>query len=121
MQFVVRWLLNASPMARRWSSGRPDTLLYWRTPDTLFIEDRRGPGAGTLQTVEEPWAMAYEYCSETMHTVKQVTEHLQAAATGIEVNAAEVAEVLEDFCRTGVMLSEDGQYLSLAVPMNPGW
>jgi hypothetical protein len=35
------------------------------------------------------------------------------------VTAAEVADALEDCCRDGVMLSEDGRYLSLALPTNP--
>jgi hypothetical protein len=106
---------------QRWGSQPRPSLTYWRTPDALFIEDRRQPGSGELMTVEEPWALVYEFCGETMRTVRQVTEHLQAMAPGLEVNPAEVADVLEDFCRNGMMLSEDGQYLSLALPVNPGW
>ena len=72
-------------------------------------------------TIEEPWALAYEFCGETMRTIRQVTEHLQALAPGPEVNESEVLDVLEDYCRNGMMLDEDGQYLSLALPINPSW
>jgi ribosomal peptide maturation radical SAM protein 1 len=106
---------------QQWPSRSRPSLVYRRLPEAILIEDWRTPESGERMTVEEPWARAYEFCSETMRTVRQVTEHLQALAPGPMVDAAEVADVLEDFCRNGMMLSEDGQYLSLALPVNPGW
>jgi ribosomal peptide maturation radical SAM protein 1 len=106
---------------RRWQSGRRDTLVYRRTPHAVLIDDRRGPGQGRLHTCRGPWALAYEFCSETMRTAAQVAEHLGAAPDGFGVSEETIAAALEDFCRKGLMLGEDGQYLSLALPVNPNW
>jgi hypothetical protein len=32
-----------------------------------------------------------------------------------------VRAALEEFCSLGLMLSEDGKYLSLALPVNQNW
>jgi ribosomal peptide maturation radical SAM protein 1 len=106
---------------RRWESDRRDRLVYRRTPRAVLIDDRRGPGPGRLHTCPGPWALAYEFCSETMRTAAQVAEHLRAAPAGLGLSEGAIAAGLEDLCRKGLVLGEDGQYLSLALPVNPNW
>ena len=105
---------------RRWSSERPDSLIYWRTPEALFIEAKRGE-TRRKYIIDGPTALTYEYCSETMRTVAQVRRHLQFHARHDEFDDSEISELLEDLCCKGLMLSEAGRYLSLAVPKSPSW
>jgi ribosomal peptide maturation radical SAM protein 1 len=106
---------------QRWVSKSPDTLVYRRTLDTLFIDDNRGPERRGTYAFEGPIVLIYEYCSDTMHSVPQVVEFLQSSLGGQRFSDSEVHAALEQFCRLGLMLSEDSKYLSLALPLNPNW
>jgi ribosomal peptide maturation radical SAM protein 1 len=106
---------------QRWASKFPDTLVYRRTEDALFIDENRGPGRRLSYVFDGPWALMYEYCGETMRTIPHVVEDLQVALGWSRFAEADVRTALEEFCRLGLMLSEDGKYLSLAVPVNPNW
>jgi len=119
-QKAVEWVKE---WQTRSGSKTPDTLFYRRTSDRLFIDDNRGRGSnrrGTY-TFEGPMALIYEYCSETMRTVSQVAEWLQTSIADVYYPDSEVSRALETFCQYGLMLTEDGKYLSLAVPVNPNW
>jgi ribosomal peptide maturation radical SAM protein 1 len=102
-------------------SDEPDTLYYRRTPDCLFIDDNRGPERRGTHVFYGPLAQMYEYCSETMRTAPEVTAYLVASPQGYSYQREEIEAGLREFCRLGLMLSEDGQYLSLALPANPNW
>jgi ribosomal peptide maturation radical SAM protein 1 len=106
---------------RRWEEKTPDTLVYRRTLDALLIEENRGPGRRFSYVFDGPWALMYEYCGETMRTIANVVEYLQTALGWPRFNAEDVRAALEEFCRLGLMLSEEGKYLSLALPVNPNW
>jgi ribosomal peptide maturation radical SAM protein 1 len=103
---------------RRWSSDRPDQLLYRRTPDALLIEDSRGRELPERHVAEGPWAEIYDFCSDTMRTAAQVTAHLFQTPAGMWSSGFPVVAALDEFCRLGLMLEEDGQYLSLALPVD---
>ncbi len=109
----------------RWRSPSPDTLTYRRTLDALFIEDRRGSGRGLSYTFYGPLARIYEYCNETMRTLPQIIEHLDHLQTApdsqLNVSSDEIQVALERFSKLGLMVSEDGKYFSLALPVNPNW
>jgi ribosomal peptide maturation radical SAM protein 1 len=106
---------------RRWRSDRPDTLSYRRTLDALFVDDNRGPERRGTHTFYGPLARAYEFCSDTMRSVPQVRRHLGEGPGGQQFAEEEVRAALEGFCRSGLMVSDDGQYFSLALPANPNW
>src|SRR5262249_53992409 len=106
---------------RRWSSDRPDRLVYRRTPDAVLIEDSRGPGPQKRYVAPGPWAEVYEFCSDTMRTAEQAAKHVRTGPSGLWTSDFPVAAALEEFCRLGLMLTEDGQYLSIALPVNPSW
>jgi hypothetical protein len=106
---------------RRWSSDTPDTLVYRRLSDLVFIDDQRGPGQGTRHTLRGAWALTYEYCSETPRSVPQILEHVQQAAVGFPMAEWEMIAGLEGFCEQQLVVSEDDHYLSLALPLHPNW
>jgi len=106
---------------RRWFSEHPDTLSYRRLRDLLFIDEHRGTSANRMHTLRGIWAEVYDSCSETMRTVPQIAEHVQAETGGLGPSEWELSAGLEGFCEKGLMLEEDGHYLSLALPVNPNW
>jgi hypothetical protein len=56
-----------------------------------------------------------------MRTARQVAEHLRSGSAGLPLSETVVTAGLEELCAQGLMLGEDGQYLSLALPVNPNW
>jgi ribosomal peptide maturation radical SAM protein 1 len=98
----------------RWVWVQPPALVYRRTLDSLLIDDGRGPERQRLSLFQGPLALLYEFCSDTMRTGRQAVEHL--AASGSPASEHEVGEALAEFCRLGLMVSEDDRYLSLALP-----
>ncbi|HYA99187.1 MAG TPA: hypothetical protein VED37_03110, partial [Ktedonobacteraceae bacterium] len=106
---------------RRWNANSPDTLVYRRTHNALFIDENRGSGRRFSYAFDGPTALMYEYCSETMQTSRAVVDFLETALGWPRFTCDDVQRALEEFCRLGLMLTEDGKYLSLALPVNPNW
>jgi ribosomal peptide maturation radical SAM protein 1 len=107
---------------RSWHSGHRPTLTYRRTHDGILIDYNWSPDRQGTYTLREPFGLIYEYCGDTMRTPPQVAAHLrQLDADVYSYSAEEVRQALDEFCRAGLMLSEDGTYLSLAIPSNPNW
>jgi hypothetical protein len=113
-ELVAQW-------QQRWESDQRARLVYRRLPDAVLIDDQRGSGQGRRHTLLGPWALAYEFCGETMRTAGQVAEHLGSGPAGLGLSETVLAAGLEDLCARGLMVGEDGQYLSLALPANPNW
>jgi ribosomal peptide maturation radical SAM protein 1 len=112
-EWVDRWKAE-------WHSEGAASLFSRRSSDMLFIDEARiGHERGTY-SFAGPMASAYEFCGDTMHTAEQVAEHLCASAGG-RYGDAEIEAALDEFCQRGLMLEEDGKYLSLAIPVNPNW
>jgi ribosomal peptide maturation radical SAM protein 1 len=106
---------------QQWDSDQRARLVYRRLPDAVLIDDHRGLGQGRLHSCPEPWATAYEFCGETMRTARQVAAQLHSGPAGLALSETLVTAGLEHLCAQGLMLGEDGQYLSLALPVNPNW
>lgn len=104
--------------AKRWADGRPPSLVYQLLPGRVRIIDRCADPP--RQAVLAGWqADAYLACGDTARSY-------QSVATGLADGGKHVAEpvvrrFLDRCCRSGVMVAEDGRYLSLALPENPGW
>lgn len=105
----------------RWHSDRRPQLAYRRTASHIYIDDTRWPESAGTHSFSGPVAAAYEHCSETMRTVRQVAQHLAGRCPGEVPEEAELREVLDLFCERGLMLEEGGRYLALALPINPHW
>jgi len=106
---------------RRWGSKSPDSLLYRRTADSLFIDDARENEKRGSYTFHGPIAFLYEYCSDTSRTPSQSFEHVERVLPKEPISESDVQSVLDHFCQLGLALEEDGRYLSLALPFNPNW
>lgn len=102
-----------------WHSDAPPTLFYRRIRDAVLIDDERDRESKGTHVFHGPMAAMYELGTATMCTVAAVTEHLREA--GHAYGEDEVRWGLDEFCRRGLMIAEDGRYLSLAVPANPNW
>jgi ribosomal peptide maturation radical SAM protein 1 len=104
-----------------WNSSDAHTLSYRRTLDFLYVDDCRGEAFRGTHTFHGPAAAAYEYCGETMRSSRAVTAYLATTGDGQLYDQDEVRGVLDEFCRRGLMVCEDDQYLALALPANPNW
>ena len=104
-----------------WHSDERHTLTYRRASEALLIDFNWGPERQGTYTLSGTLACMYEFCVETMHTPDQVVEYLRSLPQGCDYPVEEVREALDEYCRARLMLSEDGRYLSLALPSNPNW
>jgi len=108
---ITRW-------KERWASQPPPALVYQRAPSWIQIIDRReeqvrGHAFNGYQ------AAIYEACGETDCTVNALKQQLEEA--GAPETTARIQDALDEFCYLGLMLHENGRYLSLALPANPNW
>ncbi len=93
-------------------------LIMQRLPGRLTIIDRRTAEAKQL-TLTDWRAEAYDACGDTAHTPARVTADL--VSRGVDVSVERVTRFLDECCHVGIMISDDGKYLGLALPENPGW
>lgn len=97
-----------------WQSGPRPFLDYAWDGDVLTVRDGRRPGAPREHAFAGAAAPAYELCGDTDHRLSRVLAHLREQ--GFAVDAATVQGILDRFVGLGLMLEEDGRYLSLALP-----
>jgi ribosomal peptide maturation radical SAM protein 1 len=103
----------------RWTAPRLPVLVYQRAPDWIQVIDRRDPDAPQVHAFHGLDAAVYELCSDTDHTASRV--HAMLRSDGVNVDGVEVERALERFCELGLMVGENGCYLSLALPVNGNW
>lgn len=101
-----------------WEKTPRPFLRYRRGPDWIEILDHREeqPRTHWLYGAE---ASVYEFCGETDRTAEAALRNLRSETGKGEVDEVEAA--LRRCCDLGIMLEEDGHYLSLALPMNTNW
>lgn len=102
-----------------WRKPRPPILVYQRTPDWMQVVDRRNPDEPQVHAFQGLDAAVYDRCGDTDHTAAKVTTLLRE--DGFAAEPEEVEQALERFCDLGLMIGEDGRYLSLALPVNGNW
>ena len=109
--------LEVEAWKKAWKSRPRPQLTYQRTPGWIQIIDRRGAQAAAhgFNGVE---AAIYECCSETDRSVGQICGELQGQEP-CEPDQVEAA--LGKFVDLGLMLQENGRFLSLALPANTHW
>ncbi|MCP4549340.1 MAG: RiPP maturation radical SAM protein 1 [bacterium] len=107
-----------------WFSGQQQRprMVFRRTQDHLFVDDSRSAELNGTYAFSSEFAAAYEFCSDTMRSAAQVAAHVNRELGGKSLlNASDSDEILAEFCDRGLMLSDKGKYLSLALPANPNW
>ncbi len=102
----------------RWSSQPAPVLVYQRAPSWIQIIDRRSEQV-TGHAFNGHQATIYEACGETDCTVNSLKQQLEEA--GAPETPGRIQDALDEFCELGLMLHENGRYLSLALPVNPNW
>jgi ribosomal peptide maturation radical SAM protein 1 len=100
-----------------WQQRPRPALVYQRAPDWIQFIDRRSEPTSCAFGRRE--ARIYDLCGETERTVEGICRHLQETDTPATIDEAQAA--LDEFCRRGLMIAEDGRFLSLALPLNAHW
>ncbi len=106
---------------KSWQSDHRHSLTYRRTADGVLVDYNWGPQRQGTYTLYGALGLIYESCIETMHPVDHVVRCLRESPEAYEFSHEEVGEAMDEFCRGRLMCSEDGKYLSLAIPSNPNW
>jgi ribosomal peptide maturation radical SAM protein 1 len=102
-----------------WRADRVPSFVYQRLPGRLSLIDRRT--AEPRRAVLTGWrADAYEACGDTARSARRVHEAVGDEGPGAP-SLERVTAFLDQCCRSGVMVTEQGRYLALALPENPGW
>ena len=104
----------------RWHAPRKPLLVYQRAPDWLQVIDRRDPDTPRVHAFHDLEAAVYELCGDTDHTPVRIAERLRTSSDKGGSPAA-VEALLRGFCDLGLMVEDDGHYLSLALPVNGNW
>jgi hypothetical protein len=113
-EFMKDVQLGLESWQKRWLEPKRPMLVYQRAPDWIQVIDRRDPETPAVHAFQGLEAAVYELCGDVERPASKV-----AAELGAEVEAVEGA--LRRFCELGLMIDEDGRYLSLALPVNANW
>jgi ribosomal peptide maturation radical SAM protein 1 len=107
-ELVARW-------KGLWESGPAPLLAYQRGPDWIQIVDRRDTRSPRAFALHDDEALVYEICGDKERTAAQVVEGLGAVEA--RATTPRVEKILDKCCELGIMITEDGRYLSLALPV----
>jgi ribosomal peptide maturation radical SAM protein 1 len=113
MEYVETW-------QQAWKTTEPPFLAYQRGAGRLTVTDGRQSGSSQAFSFGEFGARVYEYCAARPRGMDQIVESLHDAPE-LEVNQSTVQTALDEFTSLGLMMEENSQYLSLALPVNPNW
>ena len=105
-QAVTNW------KARHQSENTP-FLLFTKSVDFVTVYDGRGEGRSTKTRLEGASGHVLEFCNEAPRTVEQIRSHLAESGT-----PAEPEPILQDLEAQRFVYSENGRYLTLALPNN---
>lgn len=103
-----------------WESKPRPALMYQRAPDWIQVVDRRTADV-TAHAFEGDDAAIYEFCGETERTVDSVTRRLAQNNGSTPIDVQRVRRTLAEFCEKGLMIEENGRFLSLALPVHRSW
>jgi len=97
-----------------WHGPEAPDLRYERVAERLEVRDNRWGKPVRLYTFTGAAAEAYEFCGDTDHSISTIAAHLREH--GLNVGEADLRRHLDVFTADGLMLEEDGHFLSLALP-----
>lgn len=102
-----------------WQEPKPPTLTYQWRGGGIEIRDGRQGDPERLYCFSGAAAEVYELCNTTDRSLARIIEHLRKGEPNIDESA--VRRDLDRFLDAGLMLEEEGHYLSLALPIAPEW
>ncbi len=103
-----------------WRGDKRPALVCQRSADWMRIEDRRDPGEPRTHWLTAPFASAYGACLETAQNAAGVVQRSRESGEGYS-SESDARGMLGEMTEKGLMVEENGNYLSLAIPVNPGW
>jgi ribosomal peptide maturation radical SAM protein 1 len=98
-----------------WKKRSHPTLTFWASDGFLQIEDGRDPQRPGTYSFTGPLAALYAACSNRPQTAAGLKPLLQFAWPVEEISAA-----LDEFRARGLMMRDEKQYVSLALPATRG-
>jgi len=107
-QAIERW-------QAAWKEEQKPKLTFWRSPGFLQIDDHRSSVNTGTYTFEGPLAIIYTACSDKPQKVQSLQRRLDGGWPDNELEDA-----LDEFVAAGLMMHDDGKYLSLALPATSG-
>ncbi len=100
----------------KWSADQPPYLTFVKTHGGIHISDGRdNPSSPLVISYRSPADLIYQYCSDQPRALEGVSQFLQETHE-IVTDRPDLESILDRFVARGFMLSEDGLYLSLALP-----
>jgi ribosomal peptide maturation radical SAM protein 1 len=100
---------------QRWSQPSRPVLAYERAPEWMHILDTRDADEAPLHIyLDHDESLIYEACGDREISPAKVAAAL--ADQGIHA-ADKIRVVLDDFCEQSLMITEDDNYLALALPV----
>jgi ribosomal peptide maturation radical SAM protein 1 len=103
-----------------WRADKRPALMCQRSADWMRVEDRRDPQNPKTHWLTAQFAAVYDLCSETAQSVGAIVRHFRQSGGGCTVEA-DIRKMLDQITEAGLMVEDRGYYLSLALPVNPGW
>jgi hypothetical protein len=108
-EFIERW--RSQYIARR-----PWLTYRWSEDSVRIFDTRNAEGAPRTYALERPDGVVYEAFSSAPSSPAQVSARLAATDGCLDLDEDTVATTCEALCEVGLMIGEDGKYLSLALP-----
>ena len=105
---------------KAWAGPEVPFLVYQRGAGRLTVTDGRDPGSPRISSFGELGALVYECCAPRGRGLTRIVESLGSTA-GHDVTPETIQSELDTFMSLGLMLQENGHYLSLALPINQNW
>ncbi len=97
-----------------WRQSVKPSLLFWSSPGQILIDDFRDHENKRSYKFYDDSAEIYRVCSDRPINARQVKKALSLSRP-----VEEIEEVLFEFERRGLLLCENGSFLSLALPAKP--
>ncbi len=94
-----------------WTAARQPSLVFRRSTDCLEVEDFRDSTPRGRYRLFEPLKGIYQSCVDGPRTFEGLRSDIWS-----QLSDGEVISVLRYFCELGLMINENEQYLSLAIP-----
>lgn len=113
MRDYIKWWRNT------WETQKP-YLVYLRGADRMTVIDGRWPDTPKSYIFHEPAVLIYEYCNLKYKSARLILTHLRDNFD-MDIDLKYVQYDLDKFIKLGLMMKEDSNYLSLALPANPHW
>ncbi|MFH1985758.1 MAG: RiPP maturation radical SAM C-methyltransferase [Pseudomonadota bacterium] len=114
MSDYIRWWRGA------WDNQKKPYLVYLRGADRMTVIDGRRPDMPKSYIFHEPAVLIYEYCNLKYKSARLISKHLRSRF-GLDTDECNVQSDLDKFIMLGLIMKEDSNYLSLALPANPHW